>query len=97
MHILVTSAAGANGNGYGALLAFDFERRPLGRFSEDTRIADPRGLAIDDSTGLLFLNSGTNRILAPDENGNVVRDTVPIDGLEPFPISLHCIQRLRSS
>ena len=83
MHILVTSAAGANGNGYGGLLAFDSEGRLLGLFSEDTRIADPRGLAIDDSAGLLFLNSGTNRILALDGNGNVVRDTGPIDGLNP--------------
>jgi DNA-binding beta-propeller fold protein YncE len=81
MHVLVTSAAGANGNGYGALLAFDFEGTPLGLFSEDVRIADPRGLAVDDNAGLLFLNSGSNRVLALDGNGNVVRDTGPIDGL----------------
>ena len=28
MHLLVTSAAGANGNGYGSLLAFDLDGRP---------------------------------------------------------------------
>jgi DNA-binding beta-propeller fold protein YncE len=83
MNILVTSAAGANGHGYGALLAFDLEGRPLGRFSGDARIVDPRGLAVDDNSGLLFLNSGSNRILALDGNGNVVRDTGPIDRLNP--------------
>jgi DNA-binding beta-propeller fold protein YncE len=83
MNILVTSAAGANGDGYGALLAFNFEGRPLGRFSDDARIMDPRGLTFDSHTGLLFLNSGSNRILALDRNGNVVCDTGPIDGLNP--------------
>jgi DNA-binding beta-propeller fold protein YncE len=83
MNIIVTSAAGANGNGYGALLAFDLEGRPVGRFSGDARIVDPRGLAVDDNSGLLFLNSGSNRILALDGNGNVVRDTGPIDRLNP--------------
>src|ERR1700722_15535364 len=83
MNVLVTSAAGANGNGYGALLAFNSEGRPLGRFSEDARIADPRGLAVDDNSGLLFINSGHDRILALDGNGNIVRDTGPIHGLNP--------------
>ena len=47
MPLLVTSAAGANGNGYGTLLAFDLNGRSLGAFSGDSRIADPRGLAVD--------------------------------------------------
>jgi hypothetical protein len=47
MPLLVTSAAGANGDGYGALLAFDLDGRPLGTFSDDSCIADPRGLAVD--------------------------------------------------
>jgi DNA-binding beta-propeller fold protein YncE len=83
MKVLVTSAAGANGDGYGALLAFNFDGRLLGHFSDDARIADPRGLAVDEKSGLLFLNSGSNRVLALDGNGNVVRDTGPIDGLNP--------------
>jgi DNA-binding beta-propeller fold protein YncE len=83
MNVLVTSAAGANGNGHGALLAFDSAGRPLGRFCEDTRIADPRGLAVDDNAGVLFLNSGGDRVLALDRTGNIVRDTGPIDGLNP--------------
>jgi hypothetical protein len=41
MPLLVTSAAGANGNGYGTLLAFDLNGRSLGAFSGDSRIADP--------------------------------------------------------
>jgi hypothetical protein len=83
MNVLVMSAAGANGKGYGALLAFNSEGRPLGHSSEDARIADPRGLAVDDNSGLLFINSGRDRVLALDWNGNIVRDTGPIDGLNP--------------
>jgi hypothetical protein len=81
MPLLVTSAEGNNGDGFGALLAFDLGGRPLGTFSDDTRIADPRGLAVNRGEGLLFLNSGTNRILAIDLAGRVVRDTGPIEGL----------------
>src|SRR5580658_4355817 len=83
MSLLVTSAAGANGNGYGALLAFVLDGGPLGVFSQDSRIADPRGLAVDRDEGLLFLNSGTDRVLALDPDGRVVRDTGPIQGLNP--------------
>ena len=81
MPLLVTSAAGANGNGYNALLAFDLHGTPLGAFSNDSRIADPRGLAVDWKKGLLFLNSGADRVLALDRDGRVVRDTGPIAGL----------------
>lgn len=81
--LLVTSAAGVNGDGYGALLAFDREGRPLGAFSSDTRITDPRGLAVDPTGELLFLNSGSDRVLALDRRGRVVRDTGPIDQLNP--------------
>src|ERR1700732_3134323 len=83
MPLLVTSAAGANGNGYGTLLAFDPNGRPLGAFSGDSRIADPRGLAVDRDEGLLFPNSCTDRVLALDPNGRVVRDSGPIGGLNP--------------
>jgi DNA-binding beta-propeller fold protein YncE len=83
MPLLVTSAAGANGNGYGALLAFDREGGPLGAFSNDARIVDPRGLALDLKEGLLFLNSGSDRVLALDRGGRVVRDTGPIAQLNP--------------
>jgi DNA-binding beta-propeller fold protein YncE len=83
MHLLVTSAAGANGDGYGALLAFDRKGKPLGAFSNDTRIADPRGLAVDKKKELLFLNSGSDRVLALDRHGRVVRDTGPIPQLNP--------------
>jgi hypothetical protein len=83
MPLLVTSAAGANGNGYGTLLAFDLDGRPLGAFSDDSRIADPRGLAVDRDEGLLFMNSGTDRVLALDSHGRVVRDSGRIEGLNP--------------
>jgi DNA-binding beta-propeller fold protein YncE len=83
MPLLVTSASGANGNGYGALLAFDRDGAPLGRFSDDSRIADPRGLTIDGNEGLLFLNSGADRVLALDQTGKVVRDSGTIEGFNP--------------
>ena len=44
MPLLVTSASGVNGNGYGALLAFELDGRLRGTFIDDDRIIDPRGL-----------------------------------------------------
>jgi hypothetical protein len=81
MVLLVTSASGANGSGYGKLLAFDRNGELLGPFSDDARIVDPRGVGVDGS--LLFLNSGSNRILALDAKGIVVRETGAIRGLNP--------------
>jgi DNA-binding beta-propeller fold protein YncE len=83
VRLVVTSAAGANGNGYGTLLAFDPAGQALGAFSTDRRIADPRGLAVDPASHLLYLNSGSNRVLALDKDGIVVRDTGPIEALNP--------------
>ena len=82
MPLLVTSASGANGDGYGALLAFDQDGKLLGPFSDDNRIVDPRGLAAEPGSGLLFLNSA-ERVLALDSAGKVVRDTGVIAGLNP--------------
>ena len=81
MVLLVTSASGANGSGYGKVLAFDVDGKSLGPFSEDVRIVDPRGLGSDGS--LLFLNSGSDRILALDGKGRVVLETGTIAGLNP--------------
>jgi len=67
MVLLVTSASGVNGTGYGKLLAFDADGKLLGPFSEDARIVDPRGVGIRGA--FLFLNSGSNRILALDRKG----------------------------
>jgi hypothetical protein len=83
MPLVVTSASGANGDGYGALLAFDRNGTPLGVFSHDERIADPRGLSVHQQDGLLYLNSGQDRVLALDGDGTVVRDSGPIEGLNP--------------
>lgn len=41
MVLLVTSASGSNGAGYGKLLAFNETGQLLGPFTEDTRISDP--------------------------------------------------------
>ena len=82
MPLLVTSASGANGNGHGALLAFDRDGRSLGVFSKHSRIVDPRGMAVEAEERLLFLNSA-DRVLAVDTAGEVVRDTGVIPGLNP--------------
>jgi hypothetical protein len=50
------------GNGYGALLAFKRDGTLIGPFNDDSRIVDPRGLALDQKEGLLFLNSGGDRV-----------------------------------
>jgi hypothetical protein len=55
MPLLVTSASGVNGDGCGALLAFGRHGTPLGVFCNDPRIADPRGLAVHQQEGLLYL------------------------------------------
>lgn len=81
MALLVTSASGANGTGYGKLLAFGESGQLLGSFTDDARVSDPRGLGVSD--GLLFVNSGSDRILALDGKGGVVRDSGAIAGLNP--------------
>jgi hypothetical protein len=83
MPLLVTSASGVNGNGYGALLAFELDGRLRGIFIDDDRIVDPRGLALDPKENLLFLNSGADRVLAISSHGRIVRDTGRIEGLNP--------------
>jgi hypothetical protein len=77
MPLLVTSASGANGNGFGALLAFESDGRPRGTFIDDDRIADPRGLAVDPGEDLLFLNSGADRVLAISSLGRVFAILAP--------------------
>jgi hypothetical protein len=81
MVLLVTSASGENGEGYGKLLAFDKGGQALGAFSNDDRIVDPRGVGAKGA--LLFLNSGSNRILMLDGAGRVVGDSGTIAGLNP--------------
>ncbi len=83
MPLLVTSASGTSGNGFGALRAFQSDGSPGGTFVDDDRIADPGGLAVDPRENLLFLNSGADRVLAISSHGRVVRDTGRIEGLNP--------------
>jgi hypothetical protein len=82
MRVVVSSASGPNGNGYGTILAFDLAGNPLGTFGEDRRIVDPRGLCVTPRGDLLHANSGDHRIVALDRWGHVVRDTGPIDALD---------------
>ena len=83
MRFLVTSAGGANGGGYGAVLGFNTEGHLLGPFSRDPRITDPRGLSLDPSGTLIYVNSGEDRVLALDHLGNAMRDSGQIPGLDP--------------
>ena len=83
MRILVTSAGGANGDGYGAILAFGPDGEFTGPFSSDPRITDPRGMSLDPSGALVYLNSGDDRMVALDLDGNVVRDSGRVPGLGP--------------
>ena len=81
--ILVTSASGANGDGYGALLGFTADGALTGPFSQDPRITDPRGLSVGPSRDLVYLNSGDDRVLALDRHGTVPLDSGRIEGLDP--------------
>ena len=81
MRFLVTSAGGANGGGRDAVLAFDAGGEFVGPFSDDPRIVDPRGLCVDPSSGLIYLNS-VDRMLALDRGGRVVHDSGPIGDLD---------------
>lgn len=81
--ILVTSASGANGDGYGAVLSFTAGGSLTGPFSDDRRITDPRGLSLDPAGDLVYLNSGDDRVLALDRRGSVALDSGRIVGLDP--------------
>jgi hypothetical protein len=81
--MLVTSASGANGDGYGAILGFTAGGALAGPFSQDRRITDPRGLSLGASGELVYLNSGDDRVLALDRLGKVVLDSGRIGGLDP--------------
>jgi len=81
--ILVTSASGANGDGYGAILSFTADGVMTGPFSRDRRISDPRGLSLGPSGEPVYVNSGDDRVLALDGHGKVAFDSGRIDGLDP--------------
>jgi hypothetical protein len=71
MPLRVRRASGANGDGFGALLSFELDGSFLGPFIDDNRVTDPRGLAADPKANLLFVSSGSDRVLAisSDEMG----------------------------
>jgi DNA-binding beta-propeller fold protein YncE len=80
--ILVTSASGANGDGYGTLLCFSAGGELTGPFSNDPRISDPRGLSLSPAGDLIYVTSGDDRVLAIGKNGTVVLDSGRIAGLD---------------
>jgi DNA-binding beta-propeller fold protein YncE len=82
VHILVSSAKGTNGDGYGAILAFDHAGSLLGVFCEDSRITDPRGMCVDPSGQLLYLNAASDQILAIDSQGVIRKELRLSNGLE---------------
>ena len=81
--LLVTSASGANGDGYGAILGFTQQGVTEGPFSLDPRVVDPRGICLDPAGELVYVNSGDDRVLALDRQGDVVLDSGRIEGLDP--------------
>src|SRR6202046_3925688 len=80
--ILVTSASGANGDGYGTLLCFSAGGELTEPFSDDTRITDPRGPRLRPAGYLVYVTSGDDRVLALDKNGNVTLDSGRTEGLD---------------
>jgi DNA-binding beta-propeller fold protein YncE len=83
MRIVVTSASGANGDGYGALLCFSADGQLAGPVSEDRRITDPRGLGLGPGGDLVYVTSGDDRVLALGRDGTVVLDSGRTQGLDP--------------
>jgi hypothetical protein len=81
--ILVTSASGTNGDGYGAIVDFSDPGAFIKPFSLDPRVTDPRGLSLDLSSELVYVNSGADRVLALDQRGRVALDSGRINGLDP--------------
>jgi len=57
--------------------------KPLGAFSKDARIVDPRGLAVNQEAGPIFLIAAPTGFWRFDQHGRVVRDTGPTEGLNP--------------
>ena len=64
------------------MLSFNAAGELLGRFTEDPRIVDPRGLTLDPAGALIYLNSA-DRMLALDRSGRVVLDSGPMADLDP--------------
>ncbi len=80
--ILVTSASGANGDGYGTVLSFSAGGVLAGPFSDDPRITDPRGMSLSPAGDLVYVTSGDDRVLALDKNGSVALDSGRKEGLD---------------
>jgi DNA-binding beta-propeller fold protein YncE len=80
--ILVTSASGANGDGFGTLLCFSAQGQLAGPFGDDSRIADPRGLSLSPTGHLVYVVSGDDRVLALDNSGDVALDSGRKEGLD---------------
>ncbi|HTZ30227.1 MAG TPA: hypothetical protein VMC83_39905 [Streptosporangiaceae bacterium] len=82
MRILVTSASGANGDGYGTVLSFSAGGDLAGPFSDDPRITDPRGMSLSPGGDLVYVTSGDDRVLALDKNGAVTMDSGRKEGMD---------------
>jgi DNA-binding beta-propeller fold protein YncE len=80
--ILVTSASGANGDGYGTVLSFSAGGELAGPFSDDPRVTDPRGMSLSPGGDLVYVTSGDDRVLALDKSGNVTLDSGRKEGLD---------------
>ena len=80
--VLVTSAGPANCGGRDALLRFDAAGGLYGRFTHDPRISDPRGMTLDPTGALIYVNTA-DRVLGLDLKGRVALDSGPVEDLDP--------------
>ena len=82
MRLIVTSASGTNGDGYGTVLAFTPEGELMGGA---VALIGSVTLAVSCfiQLAVVYLNSGPDRILALNQAGVVTRDSGSLDGLDP--------------
>ena len=74
MPVLVSSAKGASGAGYGAIVAFDLVGNALGTFCDDSRVADPQRIVRRSKRrpALCQQRYGENTIKVFDADGHLL-------------------------
>lgn len=87
MRLLVSSAEGANGRDTNPSSPSIPLATRWGRSVTTAASLTPRGLCVDPSGDLLFVNNGNDRVLALDQKGQVLKDTGPINALDPWRVA----------
>ncbi|MGF6782367.1 hypothetical protein [Paraburkholderia sp. GAS334] len=81
MQMLVTSAPRANAEGFGSLCSFALDGTLSGLFRADSRVTDPCGPSVSADRQFLHVSTDSDRILALNAVGDVVRDTEEVPGV----------------